>query len=145
MVQSTKKVSCKKCLQQNFHRDFSKKFYILRFLSRRTRFPTLNGKKVRVQMQLNFKVHPRYFYFSLYHGVAWTFSKTPIKFSVRNNQPKLSKTISISCIIRSYHVIQNFKFTDNQHSYQKLLHFIFSWIYNALSLSLLKSKKQYLN
>lgn len=99
MVQSTKEVSCKECLQQNFHRNFSKKFYILRFLGRRTRFPTLSGKKVRVQMQLNFKVHPRYFYFSLYRGVAWTFSKTPIKFSVCNNQPKLSKTISISCII----------------------------------------------
>ena len=34
----------------------------------------------------------------------------------------------------TYYVIQNFKFTDNQHNYQKLLHFIFSWIYNALSL-----------
>ena len=44
MVQSTTKVSCNKCLQQNFHRDFSKKIYILCFLSRRTRFPTLSGK-----------------------------------------------------------------------------------------------------
>ena len=51
-------------------------------------------KIVRVQMQLNFEAHPRYFYFSLYRGVDWTFSKTPIKFSVCNNQPKLSKTIS---------------------------------------------------